>query len=124
MGEDKAWFVGTANDILYIINRPPRPSHDDMADIYDVQVIATINKCKGDKEAAILAASLELLEASELLEKAEHDRQFCEECQDCEELAPETCEFCFPVFDKARIMRRNAIAKARGQTHTKGERAP
>lgn len=33
-------YVGTQNDIIYIIDQPPRPSHDDMADIPGVSIIA------------------------------------------------------------------------------------
>lgn len=61
---------------------------------------------------AIEAGSIDLLEACQLLEKAEHNRQFCDECED--EGEPEACSKCFPAFDDARIKRRLAIAKATG----------
>ena len=57
------WFVGTLNDALFIINRAPRPSHDDMADIRDVQVIAKLNNCKGDDDARLIAAAPAMLSA-------------------------------------------------------------
>jgi hypothetical protein len=52
----------------------------------------------------------ELLDACQLLERAEHNRQFCDECED--EGEPEACSKCFPAFDDARVKRRLAIAKA------------
>ena len=51
------WFIGTLNDALFIINRPPSPSHDDMADIKDAQVIAKLNNCKSDEDARLIAAA-------------------------------------------------------------------
>ena len=61
--------------------------------------------------ARLLAAAPDLLEACQLLEEAEHLRQFCEEC-DGGEGEPEACSTCFPKFDDARVKRRLAIAKA------------
>lgn len=40
------WYLGSQHDVLHIITRPPRPSHDDLAGIADVQVIARLNACK------------------------------------------------------------------------------
>jgi len=60
--------------------------------------------------AYTMAAAWDLLEAARLLETAEHNRQFCDECED--EGEPEACSKCFPAFDDARVMRRLAIAKA------------
>lgn len=75
-----------------------------------------------DSNARLIAAAPELLEAAELLEKAEHNRQFCDECED--EGEPEACGKCFPAFDDARIKRRLAIAKARGTVLTPAEHTP
>ena len=36
------WYVGTTNDAAFIIDRPPRPSHDDMADVAGVSVIGCL----------------------------------------------------------------------------------
>lgn len=52
------WFVGTQNDKLFIINKPPRPSHDDMADIADVSVIAPLNACNDAANAAFIVTAV------------------------------------------------------------------
>ena len=63
-----------------------------------------------EANARLICAAHDLLKACQLLEKAEHDRQFCDECEG--EGEPEACGKCFPAFDDARIYRRLAIAKA------------
>lgn len=63
--------------------------------------------------ARLMVAAPDLLEAAQLLEAAEHARQFCEECEDDGE--PEACGTCFPAFDDARVKRRLAIVKATGR---------
>lgn len=63
--------------------------------------------------ARLIIAAPDLLEAAELLEKAEASRDGCEECEG--EGEPEACGMCFPAFDDARIKRRLAIAKAEGK---------
>jgi hypothetical protein len=63
--------------------------------------------------ARLVAAAPDLLEAAQLLEAAEHARQFCEECDG--EGEPEACGECFPSFDDARVKRRLAIVKAIGR---------
>lgn len=60
--------------------------------------------------AALIAAAPDLLEAAQLLEKAETQHANCEECEG--EEVPELCRICFPFFDDARVKRRLAIAKA------------
>jgi hypothetical protein len=57
------WFVGTQNDKLFIINKPPRPSHDDMADIPDVAVIAPLNACNDEANAAFIVRAVNNHEA-------------------------------------------------------------
>lgn len=66
--------------------------------------------------AILIAAAPDLFEAALRLEMAELAHANCEEC-DGEDI-PEICEVCFPLFDDARVMRRNAIAKARGTALT------
>lgn len=67
-----------------------------------------------DANARLIASAPDLFEAALRLEMAELAHANCEECGDEPELAPECCAVCFPLFDDARGMRRNAIAKARG----------
>lgn len=67
---------------------------------------------ESDANARMIVAAPDLLEAAELLEKAEDAHANCSEC-DGEEV-PELCPKCFPLFDDARIKRRLAIAKAIG----------
>lgn len=63
-------------------------------------------------QQAQIEAAMELLQSAILLERAEHQRQFCDECEGDGE--PEACGKCFPAFDDARISRRLAICKATG----------
>ena len=35
-------YLGTQNGILYITDQPPRPSHDDMADVPGVNIVAKL----------------------------------------------------------------------------------
>lgn len=60
--------------------------------------------------ARLIAAAPDLLAAAQLLEKAEDAHAHCDECEG--EEIPELCPKCFPLFDDARVKRRNAIAKA------------
>lgn len=71
--------------------------------------------CAPEMEAngRVLAAAFDLLAAARKLEEAEAFHLDCEECEG-EEL-PEICGHCFPLYDDARVMRRNAIAKAEGK---------
>lgn len=66
--------------------------------------------------AHLMSAAPDLYEAAKLLEDAEAARDECEYCADALQMAPETCERCFPAFDAARVTRRVALAKARGET--------
>lgn len=63
-----------------------------------------------DANAQLIAATPDLLAAAMKLEEAEEHHANCEECEG--EGVPELCEFCFPLFDDARVMRRLAIDKA------------
>lgn len=71
--------------------------------------------------AHLIWAAADLFEAALRLEMAELAHANCEECEG--EGVPECCEVCFPLFDDARVMRRNAIAKARGTPITSAESA-
>ncbi len=56
-------------------------------------------------------AATDLLEAAELLERAEWAHANCDDCEGID--TPEKCPTCFPLFDEARLKRRAAIAKAK-----------
>lgn len=62
--------------------------------------------------AALVVATPDLYEAAALLEAAEDAHANCPECDG--EIIPELCPVCFPLFDDARLKRRAALAKARG----------
>lgn len=64
--------------------------------------------------ARLIAAAPELYEAADLLEKAETAWANCDDCEGVERI-PELCGECFPLFDEARLKRRAALAKARGE---------
>lgn len=62
------WHVGAQNDISFVIDKPPRPSNDDINPDHDVTVIAKVYQVAGgyDEEAAnarLLAAAPDLLQA-------------------------------------------------------------
>jgi hypothetical protein len=67
-----------------------------------------------EADARLIVAAPDLLAAAVTLEEAEMNRQFCDECNG--EGEPEACGKCFPKFDAARVMRRDAIGKATGKT--------
>lgn len=56
------WYVGAQNDILYIIDQPPRPSNDEVNPDQDVTVIAKLYGYE-PAHANLLAAAPELLRA-------------------------------------------------------------
>ena len=60
-----------------------------------------------------LAAVNELRDAAQKQEDAELAHANCPECDG--QGVPELCPKCFPLFDDARLTRRAALAKARGQ---------
>ena len=62
--------------------------------------------------ARLMAAAPDLLAAAVALEEAETVNANCLECDG--EWVPEACPVCFPHFDKARLLRRAAIARATG----------
>ena len=51
------WYVGVKNDCYFILNKPPRPSNDDIVDIADVEVVAKIGASKIDGANACLIAA-------------------------------------------------------------------
>jgi hypothetical protein len=51
-----------------------------------------------------------LVKALQLQESAEETYANCEDCEGYG--APEQCEKCFPLFDKARIARRAALSRS------------
>lgn len=63
--EFKPLYVGTMNDALFIIDKPPRPWTDDVNPNQDVEVIAKLasNGRDGDAYARLFAASPRLLKA-------------------------------------------------------------
>ena len=61
----------------------------------------------------LIAASPELAEAAALQEAAEDFHANCPECEG--DIVGELCGVCFPLFDNARLKRRAALAKARGE---------
>jgi hypothetical protein len=86
----------------------------DSLEISDESGLVLIARVFGDKRAeraALIAAAPDLLAAAQKLEEAETFNANCQECDG--EGVPELCEHCFPLFDDARVMRRNAIAKAK-----------
>lgn len=76
-------------------------------------ILATMEHEPREANVRVMAAAAELLEAAQLLEKAETAHANCTECEG--EDVPELCPKCFPFFDDARIKRRLAIAKATGK---------
>ena len=69
-----------------------------------------------EANAYLITAAPDLLEACQLLEKAELAHVNCDECEG--EEVPELCAKCFPAYDDARVKRRLAIAKATNKTTT------
>lgn len=69
-----------------------------------------------DATANLFAVAPDLLAALEATEAAEDHWANCEECEDKGAECPESgCETAFYLADKARLMRRAAIAKAQGE---------
>lgn len=63
--------------------------------------------------ARLIAAAPDLVEAAALQEDAEDANANCPECEG--DGIPELCPRCFPLFDAARVKRRAALLKARGE---------
>lgn len=61
------WYVGSQNDMLYVINKPPRPSNDHPNHEADVTTIAQVSINRSlhayDANASLIAAAPELYEA-------------------------------------------------------------
>lgn len=63
------WYVGAMNDALFVIDKPPRPSNDDVHPDRDVTVIASVRHVEGGlgvaaANARLMAAAPELLSAA------------------------------------------------------------
>ena len=69
---------------------------------------------EAEANARLIAAAPDLLAACNAQEEAEDfNANLCPNCKDGEARdAPELCEYCFSYYDKARCLRRAAIAKA------------
>lgn len=65
------WFVGVQNDILYIIDRAPRPSNDDVNPNQDIEPIAKVYKPREGTFEAELANAQLLATAPDLLAACE-----------------------------------------------------
>lgn len=77
--------------------------------------ICTFKECPTDADARLMTAAPQLMQALHLLEKAEEFHMNCDEC-DGEDI-PELCEKCFPLYDDARIARRQALAAVGGASN-------
>jgi hypothetical protein len=62
------WYVGAQNDGLYIINKPPRPSNDDINPDADVLVVAKVYESPGlgKGNAQLLAAAPAMIQTLEM----------------------------------------------------------
>lgn len=87
----------------------------------DGALIATVNDdndemtAEMEANAHLITAAPDLYAACLAQEEAEDfNANSCPDCKDEGTEAPELCEHCFPYYDKARCMRRAAIAKATG----------
>lgn len=77
---------------------------------------SSMSQEEADANALLIKAAPDLLAAEIAQEEAEDfHHNHCPEADDHGEDKPELCEHCFPLFDKARCMRRAAIANARGE---------
>lgn len=97
------WTYGVRRDGLIWISRgdPKTGAH------YQADFPGT------EKDAQLTVAAHILLLACKALEKAEEANANCNECD--REGVPELCEKCFPLFDDARVLRRQAIEIAEGR---------
>lgn len=62
----------------------------------------------------LITAAPEMYEALKAYEALENHRMNCEECEERQEMAAETCAECFPFADAARCKIRAVIAKVEG----------
>lgn len=106
------WIDGNTSDSIVAPSSSNSPDSDN--DFYGGCLIA---ESVAPHNKALIKAAHDLLAAAIAQEEAEDfNANDCPDCADdgSTEL-PELCEHCFPHFDKARLMRRAAIAKAVNQ---------
>lgn len=113
----RPWFVGTMNDALFILDKPPRPAPVDAINPNvgkDTRVIAKLaeNDRRADADARLIAAAPDLAYAALAQEEAEDFNANCPECEGEGDWA--TCEPCSGRFGHAIDLRRAALAKVRG----------
>lgn len=108
------WRHGKVGGCVVADAPVPEVSGSDAIDYYGGHLIA---ESIAPQNVPAIAALPELLAAAIAQEEAEDYN--ANECPDCSEddstELPELCEHCFPYFDKARVLRRAAIAKAKGE---------
>jgi hypothetical protein len=111
------WYVGAQNDMLYIIDKPPRPVPTDYpADIPDLKVIAKI-MAVGEFATESANASLIVRSVnahSKLVELLERALPFIDDAADAHSVMSETClaKECLQVVADIKA----ALASAKGMT--------
>ena len=112
------WSVGTIRNYQrreHLEGAAIQTSDVMVAEVRGATVINGVPMATHIANALLIAAAPDLLEAAELQEEAEEFN--ANDCTECDgEGVPETCGRCFPKFDAARVARRAAIAKAKGQS--------
>lgn len=106
------WQAGLTSDSVIAPNEPHGsiPNREYYGGFLIAETVSPRNR-------PLVIAAPDLLAAAIAQEEAEdYNANECPDCSDdgSTEL-PELCEHCFPYFDKARVLRRAAIAKAKGE---------
>jgi hypothetical protein len=109
------WVDGKTSDS--IVSKSARPTKgyegDDVLHYGGVLIAESIEA----HNKPLIKAAPEMLAALEATEFAEHHHANCEDCENSQVESPELgCEACFALADKARLMRRAAFAKAKGES--------